>query len=182
MNNTTTKTKQTIDVRKLVFTALLSAMAVVLMKFLAFKIPIMPGFISFDFSECSGGAGFFNYGAGLRSSGVPYKESGRVPSCRLHDWRRRRGFELYSWLSAGNPCGAYREQDRAFHKACGSGMPCGRCIYGAGRRCDQLFHRISAVHPQLCRWKPSSECIRRYGRALIRSSSVWWYSICRSLL
>ena len=49
MNNTTTKTKQTIDVRKLVFTALLSAMAVVLMKFLAFKIPIMPGFISFDF-------------------------------------------------------------------------------------------------------------------------------------
>ena len=42
MNNTTTKTKQTIDVRKLVFTALLSAMAVVLMKFLAFKIPIMP--------------------------------------------------------------------------------------------------------------------------------------------
>lgn len=51
MNNTTTKTKQTIDVRKLVFTALLSAMAVVLMKFLAFKIPIMPGFISFDFSD-----------------------------------------------------------------------------------------------------------------------------------
>ena len=37
--------------RKLVFTALLSAMAVVLMKFLAFKIPIMPGFISFDFSD-----------------------------------------------------------------------------------------------------------------------------------
>ena len=51
MNNTTTKTKQTIDVRKLVFTALLSAMAVVLMKFLAFKIPIMPGFISFDISD-----------------------------------------------------------------------------------------------------------------------------------
>ena len=45
MNNTTTKTKQTIDVRKLVFTALLSAMAVVLMKFLAFKIPII------DFSD-----------------------------------------------------------------------------------------------------------------------------------
>ena len=55
MNNTTTKTKQTIDVRKLVFTALLSAMAVVLMKFLAFKIPIMPGFISFDFSDVPNG-------------------------------------------------------------------------------------------------------------------------------
>ena len=52
MNNTNTaKTRQTFDVRKLVFTALLSAMAVVLMKFLAFKIPIMPGFISFDFSD-----------------------------------------------------------------------------------------------------------------------------------
>lgn len=51
MNNTTTKTKQAFNVRKLVFTALLSAMAVVLMKFLAFKIPVMPGFISFDFSD-----------------------------------------------------------------------------------------------------------------------------------
>ncbi|MCI5668608.1 MAG: ECF transporter S component [Oscillospiraceae bacterium] len=52
MNNTNTvKQKSLFDVRKLVFTALLSAMAVVLMKFLSFKVPIMPGFISFDFSD-----------------------------------------------------------------------------------------------------------------------------------
>lgn len=51
MNLTKTKTKQLFDVRRLVFTALLSAMAVVLMKFLSFKVPIMPGFISFDFSD-----------------------------------------------------------------------------------------------------------------------------------
>ena len=54
MNNTSTKAtkaSQFFDVRRLVFTALLSAMAVVLMKFLAFKVPIMPGFISFDFSD-----------------------------------------------------------------------------------------------------------------------------------
>lgn len=52
MNNTNTaKQKSLFDVRKLVFTALLSAMAVVLMKFLSFKLPIMPAFISFDFSD-----------------------------------------------------------------------------------------------------------------------------------
>lgn len=54
MNNTSTKAtkaSQFFDVRRLVFTALLSAMAVVLMKFLSFKVPIMPGFISFDFSD-----------------------------------------------------------------------------------------------------------------------------------
>lgn len=55
MNNTTTttpaKTKRTFDTRRLVFTALLGAMAVVLMKFLKFNLPIMPAFISFDFSD-----------------------------------------------------------------------------------------------------------------------------------
>lgn len=51
MNNTSTKASQFFDVRRLVFTALLSAMAVVLMKFLSFKLPIMPAFISFDFSD-----------------------------------------------------------------------------------------------------------------------------------
>lgn len=52
MNNIkTVKAKHSIDVRKLVFTSLLSAMAVVLMKFFSFKLPIMPGFISFDFSD-----------------------------------------------------------------------------------------------------------------------------------
>ena len=38
------------DTRKLVFTALLAAVASVLMLF-SFKIPIMPSFISFDFSD-----------------------------------------------------------------------------------------------------------------------------------
>ena len=51
MNNTTTKTKQIFDVRKLVFTALLGALAVVLMKFLSFPLPFIPVFITFDFSD-----------------------------------------------------------------------------------------------------------------------------------
>lgn len=51
MNNTTTKTRPTFDVRKLVFTALLGALAVVLMKFLSFPLPIIPSFITFDFSD-----------------------------------------------------------------------------------------------------------------------------------
>ncbi len=51
MNNTTTKTKQLFDVRKLVFTALLGALAVVLMKFLSFPLPFIPAFITFDFSD-----------------------------------------------------------------------------------------------------------------------------------
>ena len=53
MNNTTTTTKSTncFDVRRLVFTALLGALAVVLMKFLSFPLPFIPSFITFDFSD-----------------------------------------------------------------------------------------------------------------------------------
>ncbi len=51
MNNTTAKTKQFLDVRRLVFTALLGALAVVLMKFLSFPLPFIPSFITFDFSD-----------------------------------------------------------------------------------------------------------------------------------
>ena len=53
MNNTTTTTKSTncFDVRRLVFTALLGALAVVLMKFLSFPLPFIPNFITFDFSD-----------------------------------------------------------------------------------------------------------------------------------
>lgn len=40
-----------VNVRRLVFTALLSALSVILAEILKFKIPIMPSFISFDFSD-----------------------------------------------------------------------------------------------------------------------------------
>ncbi len=39
------------DVRKLVFTALLAALSAMLMKFLSFPLPLMPAFITFDFSD-----------------------------------------------------------------------------------------------------------------------------------
>ncbi len=53
MNNTTNTTavKRTVDVRRLVFTALMAALAIILSELLKFKVPIMPGFISFDFSD-----------------------------------------------------------------------------------------------------------------------------------
>lgn len=52
MNNTNTvKQKSLFDVRKLVFTALLAALAAVLMKFLSFPLPFIPNFITFDFSD-----------------------------------------------------------------------------------------------------------------------------------
>ena len=51
MNNTTTKSKSLFDVRRLVFTALLAALAAVLMKFLSFPLPFIPSFITFDFSD-----------------------------------------------------------------------------------------------------------------------------------
>lgn len=50
MNNTTAKTK-TFDLRKLVFTALLGALGAVLLKYLCFPLPFMPGFITFDLSD-----------------------------------------------------------------------------------------------------------------------------------
>ena len=54
MSNTTTattsKTKR-VDVRKLVFTALMAALSIVLSELTSFKVPFMPGFISFDFSD-----------------------------------------------------------------------------------------------------------------------------------
>ncbi len=52
MNNTTTKkTTKRVDVRKLVFTALMAALSIVLSELTSFKVPFMPGFISFDFSD-----------------------------------------------------------------------------------------------------------------------------------
>ncbi len=48
---TKTKSKTSFDVRKLVFTAMLSAVAFVLQKFLSFPLPFVPSFITFDFSD-----------------------------------------------------------------------------------------------------------------------------------
>ena len=51
MNSTMTKKAQKFDVKRLVFTALMAALAVVLEQFLSFKVPVMPSFISFDFAD-----------------------------------------------------------------------------------------------------------------------------------
>lgn len=45
------KQAKRVDVRRLVFTALMGALAIVLSELLKFKLPIMPSFISFDFSD-----------------------------------------------------------------------------------------------------------------------------------
>lgn len=45
------KTAKRVDVRRLVFTALMGAISIVLAEFLQFKVPVMPGFITFDFSD-----------------------------------------------------------------------------------------------------------------------------------
>ncbi len=55
MQNTTTQgqnngTRRLFDTRRMIFTAMLAAISSVLMLF-SFKIPIMPNFISFDFSD-----------------------------------------------------------------------------------------------------------------------------------
>lgn len=44
-------TRRTINVRKLTITAMMSALSYILMKFLCFKLPFMPFFITMDFSE-----------------------------------------------------------------------------------------------------------------------------------
>lgn len=51
MSNTTTKKQKRVDVRKLVFTALMAALSIVLSELTSFNVPFMPGFISFDFSD-----------------------------------------------------------------------------------------------------------------------------------
>ena len=43
--------KSRFDVKKLVYTALMAALSVALSEFLSFKVPVMPSFISFDFSD-----------------------------------------------------------------------------------------------------------------------------------
>lgn len=45
------KTGKRVDVRRLVFTALMAAMSIVLAEFLKFKVPVMPSFMTFDFSD-----------------------------------------------------------------------------------------------------------------------------------
>ncbi len=45
------RSKKRVNVRRLVFTALMGALAIVLSEVLKFGIPIMPTFISFDFSD-----------------------------------------------------------------------------------------------------------------------------------
>lgn len=39
------------DVRRLVFTAIMAALSIVLSETISFSVPLMPGFISFDFSD-----------------------------------------------------------------------------------------------------------------------------------
>lgn len=57
MNNSTTnpttatKAGKRPDVRRMVFTALMAALSIVLSEITSFKVPFMPGFISFDFSD-----------------------------------------------------------------------------------------------------------------------------------
>ncbi len=49
---TATKTaKPLFDTRKLVFTAVMAALSIVLSELLSFKVPVMPSFLSFDFSD-----------------------------------------------------------------------------------------------------------------------------------
>ena len=45
------KTSKRFDVRRLVFTALMAALSYVLAEFMKFKVPIMPSFMTFDFSD-----------------------------------------------------------------------------------------------------------------------------------
>lgn len=53
-SNTTTKStggRKPVNVRLMVFTALMAALSIVLSELTSFKVPFMPGFISFDFSD-----------------------------------------------------------------------------------------------------------------------------------
>lgn len=50
-NVKSTKSNKKLDIRRLVFTALLSSLAYVLAEFASFKVPIMPSFLTFDFSD-----------------------------------------------------------------------------------------------------------------------------------
>ncbi len=47
----TIKRNKKVDVRRLVFTALMAALSVVLSEFPKFEVPVMPSFISFEFSD-----------------------------------------------------------------------------------------------------------------------------------
>ena len=49
--NTAVNKKSVFDVRKLVYTAVMAALSVVLSEVLSFKVPFMPSFITFDFSD-----------------------------------------------------------------------------------------------------------------------------------
>ena len=45
------KTSKRFDVRRLVFTALMAALSIVLSEFLKFNVPVIPSFLTFDFSD-----------------------------------------------------------------------------------------------------------------------------------
>ena len=45
------KTRNKVNVRRLVFSALMAALSIVLAELLKFKVPVMPSFMSFDFSD-----------------------------------------------------------------------------------------------------------------------------------
>lgn len=61
MDVTTNNTKSKVNIRLLVGTGMLSGLAFVL-QYLEFPIPIMPGFIKFDFSDLPALIGAFAYG------------------------------------------------------------------------------------------------------------------------
>lgn len=60
-NVTTTKSKATIDARQLAVTAMLSAVAFILM-YVEFAVPVVPSFIKFDFSDLPALIGAFALG------------------------------------------------------------------------------------------------------------------------
>lgn len=45
------KTSDKYNIRRIVFSALMAAMSIVLAEFLSFKVPVMPSFMTFDFSD-----------------------------------------------------------------------------------------------------------------------------------
>ena len=96
MDVTTNNTKSKVNIRLLVGTGMLSGLAFVL-QYLEFPIPIMPGFIKFDFSDLPALIGAFAYGplAGVIVEFIQ-KPASLYSNTELYG---RRAFKLYSWSS-----------------------------------------------------------------------------------
>ena len=143
MDVTTNNTKSKVNIRLLVGTGMLSGLAFVL-QYLEFPIPIMPGFIKFDFSDLPALIGAFAYGP---LAGVIVEFIKNLLHCTVtQSFTVRRAFKLYSWSSIYSNSRTYLQEKISQKKGAIIGAVVGSVVMGIVSFPVEPVYRVSCIH------------------------------------